>query len=187
MQEGLYANLVVEKRNKDYDYINVSDLDILSKMMRRLDSAIAPSVLDHILSQFTEQEIKDSIKRANIVADVDIDDKRLLIKIGHHILPVLTKDITEQFDIYKYIRENFDNKTVKNVIFNKIFSIIKDEERIQTIKEIIDRETGEEFANSVNLFLTYIELRELYFYLYNYVAKTEEIRDNNHKRERVND
>ena len=181
MQEGLYPNLVVEKRNNDFAYINIADLDILKDM-----NYTNLYTLDNLLQGFTEQEIKDSITRANVVADTNIDDKKILIKYGNYKLPVLTKDVTNDLDIFEYIGQNFNDKTMKNIFFNKIAAIVKDERRIDFYKDIIDHDTLEGFIQSLN-YLTYTELREFYFYLYNYVAKNKDLRDNKRKREKVNE
>ena len=142
--------------------------------------------LDDLLSPFTEEEIKESIKRANVVADTEIDDKRLLIKYGNYKLPLLTKEITSNLNIYEFIADNYNDKEIKNIIFNKIASIIKDPNRIDFYKNVIYKRDAESFIRSLN-YVTYVELRELYFYLYNYVDKKEVLRDNNRKREKTNE
>ncbi len=181
MQEGLYPNLVVEKRNNDFAYINIADLDILKDM-----TYTNLATLDNYLQHFTEQEIKDSIERANVVPDTEISDKKLLIKYGNYKLPLLSKEIREELDMFAYIAENFEDKSMKNIFFNKISSIVKDEKRKVFYKDVIDHDSKESFIESLK-YLTYNELRELYFYLYNYVAKNKDLRDNKRKREKVND
>ena len=181
MQEGLYPNLVIEKRNNDFAYIDIADLDILEA-----DNYSNLYNLDLITRLYSEQDIKDSITRANIVPDVDVNEKKLLVKYGNYKLPVLTSDIVDNFNIITFVRESFDDKNMKNIIYNKLAAIVKDEKRANLYKGTLSKDSYKDFLYSLQ-YLSYTEYREFCFYLYNYVAKTEEIRDNNHKRERVND
>ena len=179
MQDGLMPYLVVEKRNNDYAFIDISIFNAATYQ--------SFSSLDNILKNYTEEEIKDIIIKANIVPDVDIKDKRLLIKYGNYKLPIYTKDISESFNIYDYIRDNFDSKEKKNLFYNKIASFFKNDENAEekkaTFKYIIDYGTVDDFYRSLDM-LDYVEFRELYFYIYNYIAKKQEIRDNRLKREK---
>ena len=181
MQEGLYPNLVVEKRNNDFAYIDIANLDIVQeKKYTNLYS------LDLITRLYSEQELKDSITRANIVPDVDISDKKLLIKYGNYKLPVLTRDVVDSFNFVTFIRESFGDKSMRNIIYNKLAAIVKDEQRAHLYKGALSKDTYKDFLYSLQ-FLSYTEYREFCFYLYNYVAKKEEIGDNKRKREKVND
>ncbi len=177
MQEGLFPYLVIEKRNNDFAFIEVSDLDIFKGM--HYNSFIS---LDNLLKEYTEEEIKASITRANVVPDVDILDKRLLIKYGNYKLPVLTKDIAVGFDFFGFIEQNFNNKKINNIFYNKIAAIVKDEARASMFKELLNT-SAMDFYIGLN-WLTYVELREFFFYVYNDVANKDKTLDNRLKREK---
>ncbi len=178
MQEGLYPYLVIEKRNNDFAFINIGDLDIFKDM-----SYNSFASLDSILREYTEEEIKDSIQRANVVPDTDISDKKLLIKYGNYKLPVLSRDIVEDFDYYTFIADNYNNKRITNIFYNKLAAIVKNDPRAEIFKEFLEDASAEDFFKSLN-WLSYVEQREFFFYVYNEVANKEKVLDNRLKREK---
>ena len=163
-----YPYLVVEKRNNDFDYINLADLDIFEGM--EYDSL--PS-LDRLLRNYTIRDLKDAIIRANILVDSNIEDKKLYIKLGNHKLPVFSADISREFNIATFIRDNYSDKRLTNIFYNKLVSITKNDHRCSIFKAVLDIGTAEEFYDSLS-WLDYKEQREFYFYLYNDVILKDE-------------
>ena len=178
MQEGLFPYLVVEKRNNDFAFINVADLDIFKDM--NYNSFLT---LDNLLKAYTEEEIKDSIIRANVVPDVNVKEKKLLIKYGNYKLPLLTRDIVDNFSFYDFIIANFEDKRMTNIFYNKLASIVKNDARAELFKTFLDDSTPDEFLKSLD-WLSYVEQREFYFYIYNDVANKVKVLDNRLKREK---
>ena len=179
MQIDLFPHLVIEKRNNDFAFIDIADLDIFNGM-----KYFSFEELDNLLKNFTEEEIKDSIIRANIVPDVNVIEKKLCIKYGKIKLPVLTKDISTDFDLYEFIAANYGNKKMTNIFYNKIAAIVKSSERAAMFKDLLANASAEYFIQGLS-WLSYTELRELYFYIYYSVAKKAEKVDNELKRKKV--
>ena len=181
MNKETFPYLVVEKRNNDYAYINLSDLDLFSNIIYNdLRS------LDTLLQMYTEKEIKDSIIRANIVADADIADKNLFVLINGKKKPVVTRNVVGDLNIIDFIYDNYEDKRFKNVIYNKLAAILKDEEKSNIFKNVIDNDSFDIFYKYLSS-MDYSDLREFYLYLYNDVVKKIKVRDNKLKREKVND
>lgn len=163
MKEEVMPYLVVEKRNNDFDYINLADLDLFEGMTYNS----LPS-LDKLLKNYTIRDLKDAIIRANILVDSNIEDKKLFIKQGNYKLPVLTSDITHDFNIRAFIKDSFNDKRLNNIFYNKLASITKNDHRGSIFKALLSVGTAEEFYDSLS-WLDYKEQREFYFYLYNEV------------------
>ena len=179
MQIYLFPHLVIEKRNNDFAFIDIADLDIFNGMRY-----FSFEELDNLLKNFTEEEIKDSIIRANIVPDVNVKEKRLCIKYGKIKLPVLTKDISAEFDLYEFIATNYGNKKMTNIFYNKIAAIVKNSDRAAMFKNLLSAASIDYFIQGLS-WLSYAELREFFFYIYYNVAKKSEKLDNELKRKKV--
>lgn len=147
--------LAVEIKPHNYFPINLLDLSISDISTTKLDE------LDHFTLKFTKKEILDSIKEANLL-DVTLDMPLIVIyyeKEDIRKIPVLTSDI--KFDMWTYLKENYQNKR----LLNKIDNFLKNKIDDATFKEIKSSNTLEEYLLSLSKLPYNIE-RKLYFYLY---------------------
>ena len=146
-------NLAIVTKPKNYFPINLQDLKISNNFnTNKLDE------LDNFTLKYTEKEIKEAIKEANLL---DVQDNMPLKVIYYEkneirTMPALTKDIT--FDMWKVIKDNFLDKNFKNQIFN----FLNNKVAVNNLKEA---QTLRDYINIITA-LPYDIQRKLYFYLY---------------------
>ena len=75
------------------------------------------------------------------------------------------KDNSIYFNEIFDIRPNENKKRYLNIIYNKLTSIVKDNQLLINLKESIDAVDNNRFY-SLFAHLSYLEQRELYFYIY---------------------
>lgn len=164
-----FPYLVIEKRHNDYIFIDISSLNIFANFKKETLDYNGLSMLDYLTLNFTVPEIKESILKANVVAnEKDVLNGHLLIKIGKYKLPVMTKEVVSELNLPKFLLEIFSDESKKrylNIIYNKLSSIIKDESLALEIKNTMDTINFKEFYALFSK-LDYKEQRELYFYVY---------------------
>ena len=108
----------------DYCYVEIPKLDIASNYQPTCLAEI-----DSFTMNFSEEEIFNSIKRANIVGNKYFDGKLVIAdNQKHNPLKVITKDFYDEFNIEDYILNNMYDKNIMNNLVNKFASIIKDDE-----------------------------------------------------------
>ena len=107
--------LVLEKRLGDYNIIYLDRLDICNTQIL---SDIAS--IDSFTAKFTENEIRESIKRSNIVPIDYLDGKLKIVSDHKHNLEVITKDIFDYIRTVQLNNEDF-SRDLKNKLLN-IFS-----------------------------------------------------------------
>ncbi len=150
--ENKYNIAVVTKPN-NYFPINLRDLKISNNYNTdKLEE------LDNFTLKYTKNDIMNAIKEANLL-DINEDMSLVIIyyeKNDIRTLPILTKEIS--FDMWKYIKDNYEDKNFKN----KVFNFLNNKVEINNLKS----------AKDLNEFLMiisgvpYIIKRKLYFYLY---------------------
>ena len=167
----IFPYLVIEKkqRHNDFIFLDICSLDIFASFEKDKLNYQSLDVLDSLTLQFSAEEIKKSILRANVVANQeDVYDGQLLIKINKHRLPVMTRDVVEELNLPKLFGEIFGDESKKrylNMIYNKLSSIVKNKDLLINIKKCIDENDSKEFY-ALFAKLSYQEQRELYFYIY---------------------
>lgn len=167
-----YPYLVIEKRHNDFIFLDISSLDIFNVFDKEKLNYQSLDMLDSLTLQFRSDDIKQSILRANVVANSeDVYNGRLFIKLNKHKLPVMTNEIVSELNMPKFFNEIFDirpnenKKRYLNIIYNKLTSIVKDNQLLINLKESIDAVDNNRFY-SLFAHLSYLEQRELYFYIY---------------------
>ena len=154
MEDKCY--LAIETKPNSYFPVNLSDLSIAGGFTsHRLEE------IDKFTLNFTEAEIIKAIKDGNIL---DVLENMSLVVIYNEKektrkVPVLTKDI--KFDMWQFLKDNYDNKLMLNKIHNFLQNKI-DEEKLQNIKTA---DNYKDFVTLINT-LPYDIERKLYFYLY---------------------
>ena len=148
-------NLAIITKPKNYFPINLLDLKLgCNYNINKLEE------LDNFTLKYTEEEIRQAIKEANLL-DITEDMPLVVIYYEKNVIRTmraLTKNIN--FDMWQYIKDNYNDKNFKNKIYNFLNSKI--EEDISNLK----------VANNLKEFVTiitklpYIIQRKLYFYLY---------------------
>lgn len=160
--------LVLEKRVGDFNIIDINKLDICDKYCLNDISSI-----DLFTCRFTEEELKKSIKRSNLVNDDYINGYFKIISDKKHRLPILTK---EKYDLIRDFQNN--NMEITQEFKNKLYG---------AYKKIADKEfKDEDFRNGIlkkfnetlkkgnkhEIFewlerLPYVSIRNFYFTIYN--------------------
>jgi len=107
--------LVLEKRLGDYNLIDINKLDICKNYVTNDISQI-----DSFTCLYEENEIKDAVKRSNMVHDSYLDGNLKVISEAKHNFKALTKDI---FDIVREFQNN--NDEIDRELKNKLFGIYK--------------------------------------------------------------
>lgn len=148
--------LAIETMPRSYFPINLSDLKIADNF-----TTTKLEELDNFTLKFTKDEIIAAVKMANLL---EIKNNMPLIIIYHEKnvvrkMEVLTKDIS--FDMWEYLKETLDNKTIQNKIHNFLQNKIS-KETLDNLKNIKDYK---ELINIISNMPYEVE-RKLYFYLY---------------------
>ncbi len=89
--ESVKYFLALEKRPGDNSIIDINKLDIYDENHYNLDDSIAS--IDNFASNWTEQEIKESVARTNIVTKDYLNGSLKIVSNFKHCLPVLTKEV----------------------------------------------------------------------------------------------
>ena len=141
--------LALEKRIGDYNIIDINKLDIC-------DNNYMPDIasIDMFTSKYTIDEIRESIKRANMVKyDYLVGDFKI-VSDKKHRLPILTKDkyeiirdfqnndmeISKDFKnkLYgsykKIIEKNFKDSEFKNNMLDKFNTVLKEGNKEEIFK-----------------------------------------------------
>lgn len=148
--------LAIENKPNSYFPINLSDLKIASNM-----TTTKLEELDNFTLRFTKTEIIDAIKTANLL---EVDNNMALVIIYYEKNDVrkmnaLTKEVS--FDMWQYLKDTLENKTIQNKIHNFLQNKIS-KETLDNLKEVKD------YPELITIIskLPYEIERKLYFYLY---------------------
>ena len=115
--------LALMKRPGDYSFISVSKLDIADSYS--YDSLMN---IDRWTMQFTQEEIIESIRRANIVpAEYLMGTLVIQDNQKHNPLIVIDKQYYDNFKIDDFLHKVISNKLLLNTVINKYNSIFNDE------------------------------------------------------------
>jgi len=107
----------------DYTYIDISTLDISNNYKASSLEAIDTFTLNH-----TIDEIKESVKRANVVSSEYLNGKLVIAdNLGHNPIKVLDKEYYNNFRIDSYLESIINDKVKVNNLINKFNSICKDD------------------------------------------------------------
>lgn len=169
-----FPYLVIEKRHNDYIFFDISSLNIFANFKKETLDYNSLSMLDYLTLNFNMQEIKEAIINANVVAnEKDVLNGQLIVKMGKYKLPVMTKEVVTELNLPKFLIEIFGNENNKrylNIIYNKLSSIVKDNNLLIEIKKSIDLIDYKKFYSLISK-IDYKEQRELYFYIYSEVLE----------------
>ncbi len=148
--------LAVEIKPKNYFPINLLDLNTKCNIAtNKLEE------LDKFTLQYTKEEIMKLIKDSNIV-EIKEDTPLIIIyyeKNDVRKIPILTKDL--KFDIWDYLKDNYQNK----LILNKIDNFLKTKIEEEVFNQIKMSKSVDEYLINIS-HIPYEEIRKLYFYLY---------------------
>lgn len=182
MEEIKYF-LVLEKRLGDYNIVDINKLDICTYRVANTVSSI-----DCFTSIYSEEELKESIERSNIVHLSYLTGNLKIVSEKKHNFKVLTKNM---FNIIKEFQE--DDMEFDREFKNKIFGIYKkivecifsDKDFIngmlERFKELLRNGSKKEIFGVIEE-LPYSKSRTIYLCIYDEVTKRkEEIRRLNEK------
>lgn len=189
---NLIANLALEERPNSYIYIDLSLLDIMESYQFDANM-LSLEAIDALLCDFSEDEIKNSIKSSNIVKEEYLEAP-LVIIYKNRSLPVITKDnIDEIANVDISINGCFHNKQDANKYINKFISVYRryfpeNEEEINILQENLKRAFYDHQGGYIKATfnqLPYEGQRAMAFYYYNLnkeqtpanVAKLEKKKD----------
>lgn len=177
--------LALERRLGDHALIDINKLDITSS---QVSSDLAS--IDLFTSKYSEDEIRESIKRSNMASNY-IDGNLKIISDARHNLRVLTKNEFNTIMDIQNSNEPFDRdfknkifgaykKSVEHTFQDKIFirgmldafkDILNSDDKIRIFKVISE--------------IPYANVRTIYFNIYDEYVKRLEI--NKRKLEKTND
>jgi hypothetical protein len=167
--------LILEKRPGDYNVIDISKLDIC-----REEVSNDLTYIDFFTCRFTEDEIKSSIARSNIVREDYLDGSLKVISNDNHKLRALTKDIY-QIIINRVSKGSDINRDLKNRLFSYYKKTIMynlddnyTDEKIESFKDALRDNDFDNIFNVINN-LPYLRSREMYFLIYDDELKRKEV------------
>ena len=120
-------------------------------------------IIDQFTLNFTYNELMQEIIKANIADAYLTGELCITDNQNHRPLKVLTKDYVKDFNIFKYINENINNKKIMNNIVNK-FHNYSEEKMYNTFKTAVKEENRDVIFTLLNN-LEYLDLRKLLCYL----------------------
>ncbi len=152
--------LALMNKPGDCVYIDTSRLDISGGV--RFETL---KDIDYFTMRFTNKEIVDAIKRANI-APLKYLEGKLVIQdnMKHNPMAVIDKELYNNFNIDEFLSEAVNDKVKINNLVNKFRSVSKDIiisnsfERALKNKNVI-------FARNILFNLDYLKIRKYIVYL----------------------
>lgn len=174
--EKINYYLVLEKRLGDYNLIDINKLDIC-KTFVSTDIAM----IDTFTSKYTENEIKASIERSNIIQNGYLEGKLKIISDAKHNLRPLTSDIFTSVINFQNESENIPHN-YKSKLFGSYKKVVEATFTDDGFKsQLLDRfKIALKENNKNNIFsiieeLPYAKSRLIYFTIYDEeLKKTEE-------------
>lgn len=148
--------LAIEKAPNNYFPINLLDLNISSNF-----TTYKIEELDNFTLKYTKKEILNSIKEANLL-NITSNMNLVIIYSEKNVIrksAVLTKD--NYYDMWEYIKKNYENKEFINKIYNFLASKIN----TSFLEEIKNPKNINNYLATLTL-LPYFTQRKLYLYLY---------------------
>ena len=155
MKEKYFLTLRLQKGNEVK--IDISLLEIAKGYFPKTLEEI-----DNFTLNFTQEELIKEIDKANI-ADNYLEGLLCITDNAKHILPVLTKDYVQNFNIYNYLMANISNKTLMNNLINK-YQNYGSEADTQNFKKMLKVQNVDESYKLINK-LAYFKRRKLLCYL----------------------
>lgn len=152
--------LALMHRPGDYVLIDISKLDIANGY-----SPNTLAELDTFTMYFSQSEILDAIKRANI-ADERYINGTMVVEDNqkHNPIPVIDRTFCGDFRIDAFLKEKIADKDARNKIFNKFGAIESDEEIVAQFKRAL--QSGDVYAACNILFeVPYLLQRKFMVYL----------------------
>lgn len=165
--EDIVYYLVLEKRLGDYNIVDINKLDICTSYCINDLSAI-----DLFTCRFSTDELKDAIKRSNVVKESYLNGYFKIISSYKHRLPVLTK---EKYDIIKNFQSSDEKVNIdfKNKLYGSYKKIVEKNFKNEIFKNRMLKDMNDALKNSnkKELFLMlerlpYRSVRDFYFKIY---------------------
>lgn len=168
--------LVLEKRLGDYNYIDISKLDIFNDIV-----STDIEYIDTFTSRFTENELRDAIIRSNMVEVSYLSGNLKIVSDAKHNLRVVTKEVFEEvINIMHGVKEI--DQDLKNKIYSLFKNVVeKNFNDVSFIKELLDKFKDALKNNDLNNIFRYIgllpyqKIRPVYFMIYDELKKREDI------------
>lgn len=148
--------LAIEEKHNSYLPINLKDIDI-----NDYPEVLSLAYIDTLTTTYNIEDIKESIKKANVVPTESLDKDLVIIAPGiKRKFKIITKDMLENYDFTKIIYQNINNKDFVNRIINKLRNLGLNDDLIYYLK------LGEidKFLTNFNE-LPYVIQRNLYLYI----------------------
>ncbi len=147
--------LAIETKPNNYFPLNLLDIKLFNKTSNKIEE------IDSLTLKHTKKEIIEAIKEANLL-EIDYDMPLVIIYVEKEKtrkVEALTKD--NNFDMWKSLKENYQDKNYCNKIINFLNNKISDD----TLNTLKNNKGQEEFLKIISE-LPYFTERKLYFYLY---------------------
>lgn len=164
--------LVLEKRLGDYNIIDINKLDICDRYY--LNNI---ALLDTFTINNSITDIKESIKRSNLVSSDYLNGNLVIVSDKKHHLNIMTKEI---YDVVKEFQRSNEiiNKDLKNKLYGAYKKIIdKNFNDIDFKKKMLNRFNDSlKNSNKIEIFkyleeLPYENIRDFYMTIYKELTK----------------
>lgn len=165
--------LALMRRPGDYVFIDIPKLSIAQGF-----TSFDLAEIDLFTMRFTNEEIKQAIKQANIVEDSYLDGK-LVIQDNqkHNPLVVIDKNQVKDFNLAMFFEKYLNNDLIMNDIRNKLASIVKDPILLELFKTSIKNKDINKILTII-LQIEYFHQRKYIIYLIE-ISKREKDKENN--------
>jgi len=162
--------LAIEEKPNSFLPINLEELGFIvsSEILTLKD-------LDYFVLNVGEENLKDIIKRANVVPEDALNGDLVILYDNNKQkkkLPILKKEYLEKYDLQSIISDYIDNKQFINRVISKIKTLNISEEIKQNIEVALKEGNTNLFLIAYNS-LTYLLQRNLYLYMINGIIKME--------------
>lgn len=178
--------LVLEKRLGDYNLIDINKLDICNNLVNNTLISI-----DNFTRFYTDEEIKASIMRSNIVNNEYLGGNLKIVSDAKHHLEVLTKDKFTIVRAFQFNEEVID-RDFKNKLYGMYKKIVESTfTEDNFIAGMLDRfknilkDSSKDKIFSVIEELPYPKSRVIYLNIYNVLIMRKE--NNKRKLEKIDD
>lgn len=120
--------LALERMPGDYKFININDLNLGCNPHSLAE-------IDAFTMQYSKNDLLEAIKRVNIV-EPDYLEGNLVIQdnMKHKSLPVIDKELLNNFEVGEFFQERITNKMLMNNINYKFSILIKDNMLVNDFK-----------------------------------------------------
>ena len=160
MQKNITYHLVLEARPGDFMPIDINTLIDNSKI-----DFTSLQEIDNFTKKYLFEELIAIIKESNIVPKQYLEGKLQIINNNKYRYPVLYKNIT--FIIDDFLINNITDKQKMNKFLNIYLKYTN--ENKEEMQKAINEKDSKKILNLLSK-ISYVNIRNIYFYLYNNVV-----------------